>query len=81
MSYLKNSTNAKLNTRQIRSWKKSSKGKALQMLTCYDFQTAQLLNETSLDLILVGDSLGNVILGYDTTISVSIETMSLFLKQ
>lgn len=80
MSYLKNSGHSKLNTRQIRSWKKSSKGKAIQMLTCYDYQTAQLLNETSLDLVLVGDSLGNVVLGYDTTISVSIETMSLFSK-
>jgi len=50
------------------------------MLTCYDFQTAQVLNETNLDLILVGDSLGNVVLGYDHTIEVSIDTMTLFSK-
>jgi len=57
-----------------------AKGKNLQMLTCYDYQTASLLNETELDLILVGDSLGNVILGYDTTIEVSLEEMEIFGK-
>lgn len=53
-------------------------GVSLQVLTCYDFQTAQILNETNLDMILVGDSLGNVILGYDTTIQVSLNEMSIF---
>lgn len=48
------------------------------MLTCYDFQTAQMLNETSLDLILVGDSLGNVILGYETTVEVTVSDMITF---
>lgn len=48
------------------------------MLTCYDFQTAQLLNESSVDLLLVGDSLGNVVLGYDTTVKVSLEEMCVF---
>lgn len=50
----------------------------LQMLTCYDFQTAQLLDETDIDLLLVGDSLGNVILGYETTVEVSLEEMIVF---
>jgi 3-methyl-2-oxobutanoate hydroxymethyltransferase len=50
------------------------------MLTCYDYQTATMLNETSLDLILVGDSVGNVILGYEHTISVELSTMILFSK-
>ena len=50
----------------------------LQMLTCSDFQTAQLFNESSLDLILVGDSVGNVILGYETTVEVSLEEMITF---
>lgn len=80
MTYLNPKTNTKLNTRQIRAFKKQTSGRSLQMLTCYDFQTAQLLDETSLDLILIGDSLGNVILGYETTIEVSIETMILFSK-
>lgn len=48
------------------------------MLTAYDFQTAQLLNNTDLDLILVGDSVGNVILGYETTVEVSLTEMIIF---
>lgn len=68
----------KLNTRKIRNFKKANEGKFLHMLTCYDYQTAKLLNETQLDLILVGDSLGNVILGYETTVSVSLEEMIIF---
>ncbi len=84
MTYLNSKTNTKLNTklntRQIRCFKKVSSNRSMQMLTCYDFQTAQLLDETSLDLILVGDSLGNVVLGYDHTIEVSVDTMSLFSK-
>ncbi|MDD4974297.1 MAG: 3-methyl-2-oxobutanoate hydroxymethyltransferase [Bacteriovorax sp.] len=80
MTYLNPKTSTKLNTRQIRSFKKSTANRTLHMLTCYDFQTAQVLNETSLDLILIGDSLGNVILGYDYTIEVSTETMILFSK-
>jgi 3-methyl-2-oxobutanoate hydroxymethyltransferase len=68
----------KWDTRKLRTFKKSDAGKTLQMLTCYDFQTAQMLNETQLDLILVGDSLGNVVLGYDTTIPVTLDHMSIF---
>lgn len=64
----------KLNVRDIR---KAKKGK-LQVLTCYDYQTAQLLNETDLDMILVGDSVGNVMLGYETTVEVSLTEMIIF---
>ena len=66
----------KLNLRDI----KKSKQKNLQMLTCYDYQTAHLLNETDLDLILVGDSVGNVMLGYKTTIEVTLTEMEVFSK-
>lgn len=48
------------------------------MLTCYDFQSAQMLNETEVDFLLVGDSLGNVMLGYDTTVPVRLEEMKIF---
>lgn len=68
----------KLNTRNIGQFKSKAKGHKLSMLTCYDYQTAQLLNATELDLILVGDSLGNVVLGYDTTVEVSLSEMELF---
>ena len=64
----------KLNLRDIRK----SKQKNIQVLTCYDYQTAILLNQTDLDMILVGDSLGNVILGYETTIEVSLTEMEIF---
>lgn len=68
----------KLTTRSLRHYKKDSQNKALQMLTCYDYQTAQMLNETNLDMILVGDSLGNVVLGFETTVEVTLEMMTLF---
>ncbi len=58
---------------------KSAKGKRrLQVLTCYDYQMARLLSETDLDMILVGDSLANVILGYDSTVPVSLDEMKIF---
>lgn len=68
----------KLDTRKIRAFKKAAQKRNLQMLTCYDYQMAQVMNDTELDLILVGDSAGNVVLGLDHTIQVSLETMILF---
>lgn len=62
----------------LKKHKLNKLGYPLSMLTCYDFQTAQMLDETELDLILVGDSLGNVILGYETTIKVSLDEMIMF---
>lgn len=53
---------------------KASKEK-LTMLTAYDYSTAKLMDEAGVDSILVGDSLGNVVLGYDDTISVTMEDM------
>lgn len=64
----------KLTLRDIRTAKRAN----LQMLTCYDYQTATLLNQTTLDMILVGDSLGNVMLGYETTVEVTLEEMRIF---
>lgn len=66
----------KLNVRDIRK----AKGGNLQVLTCYDYQTAQIMNGSSLDMILVGDSVGNVILGYETTVEVTLEEMIIFGK-
>lgn len=68
----------KLNKRKIVKRKIKNGQRPLSMLTCYDFQTAQLLNETELDLVLVGDSLGNVMLGYDTTVEVTLNDMITF---
>ena len=66
------------NTRKLRKFKQVKVNKCLSMLTCYDFQTAQVLDQTDIDMILVGDSLGNVVLGLETTIPVKLEHMILF---
>lgn len=47
----------------------------ITMLTAYDYSTAKLIDEAGINSILVGDSLGNVILGYEDTLSVTMEDM------
>ena len=52
------------------------KGKLpISMLTAYDYHTAQTIDEAGIDMILVGDSLGNVMLGYENTLAVTVEDM------
>jgi 3-methyl-2-oxobutanoate hydroxymethyltransferase len=51
------------------------KGEKFAMLTAYDYSTARIIDEAGIPLILVGDSLGNVVLGYDSTIPVTMEEM------
>lgn len=50
-------------------------GKKITCVTCYDAAFARLIEATGVDLVLVGDSLGNVILGHDNTIPVTINDM------
>src|SRR5215469_8165195 len=50
-------------------------GERIVMLTAYDATMARLLDRAGIDLLLVGDSLGNVVLGLDTTIPVTLEAM------
>lgn len=52
-----------------------NQGKKISMLTAYDYSTAKLMDEAGINAILVGDSLGNVVLGYEDTISVTMEDM------
>jgi 3-methyl-2-oxobutanoate hydroxymethyltransferase len=54
---------------------KRKKGTRWVMLTAYDFPTGRLAAEAGVDVILVGDSLGMVVLGYDTTVPVTMEDM------
>ena len=50
-------------------------GKKISMLTAYDYSTAKLMDEAGIHGILVGDSLGNVMLGYEDTIPVTMQDM------
>ncbi|WP_340004128.1 3-methyl-2-oxobutanoate hydroxymethyltransferase [Paenibacillus sp. FSL K6-0276] len=59
----------------VKMKKMKADGARLSMLTAYDYPSAQLAEEAGIDLILVGDSLGNVVLGYDTTLPVTIDDM------
>jgi 3-methyl-2-oxobutanoate hydroxymethyltransferase len=58
---------------QIREMK--SKGEKIAMLTAYDYSTARIVDQAGVPLILVGDSLGMVVLGYESTIPVTMEEM------
>ena len=60
-------------TKQLIQWKQ--KGRPIVALTAYDYTIAQLLDNAGVDLILVGDSLGMVTLGYETTLPVTLEEM------
>ncbi len=55
--------------------KKKQKGEKITMLTAYDYPTALIVDRAGTDMILVGDSLGNVVLGYDNTTKVTMEDM------
>lgn len=54
---------------------KKAEGRPITMLTAYDYPMAKILDESGIDVVLVGDSLGNVMLGYDSTIPVTMEEM------
>ena len=55
--------------------KMKSQSEKIAMLTAYDYPSAKLAEESGVDLILVGDSLGMVVLGYDSTVKVTVEDM------
>ena len=56
-------------------FKKVAEGQPITWLTCYDYPTAYLQEEAGVDMILVGDSLGMTMLGYDSTLPVTMEDM------
>jgi len=63
----------KVNTVSMRKMKAG--GERIAMITAYDYPSAKLAEEAGADIILVGDSLGMVVLGYDSTIPVTMEDM------
>ena len=71
MAYLQPDKPEKVYLPAIRAAKE--KGEKLVCLTAYDYPTARIVDEAGVDIILVGDSIGNVIHGYGNTIPVSIE--------
>lgn len=64
---------ARLTTSDIREMKK--RGEKIVMMTAYDYPTARLVEDGGADMILVGDTLGMVVLGYDSTVPVTMEDM------
>jgi ketopantoate hydroxymethyltransferase len=58
---------------QLKEWKEQ--GKKIRMVTAYDYPTALLVDRSEIEMILVGDSLGMVVLGYDGTVPVSMDEM------
>src|SRR3954449_6362577 len=73
MAYLQPDKPEKVYLPFIRAAKE--KGEKLVCLTAYDYPTARIVDEAGTDIILVGDSLGNVVLGYDSTVPVTLEEM------
>jgi 3-methyl-2-oxobutanoate hydroxymethyltransferase len=60
--------------------RKKKAGERVVMVTCYDAAFGRIVNEASVDIVLVGDSLGNVMLGYENTIPVTMDDMMHHIK-
>lgn len=73
MAYLKQQRPEKVTVPSLRASKE--RGERLVCLTAYDYPTARIIDEAGTDIILVGDSLGNVVLGYENTIPVTLDEM------
>ncbi|HEX8772494.1 MAG TPA: 3-methyl-2-oxobutanoate hydroxymethyltransferase [Pyrinomonadaceae bacterium] len=71
MAYLKPQRPEKVTAPSLRASKE--RGERLVCLTAYDYPTARIVDEAGTDIILVGDSVGNVVLGYGNTVPVSLE--------
>jgi 3-methyl-2-oxobutanoate hydroxymethyltransferase len=65
--------NARVTVRSVQGFK--DRGERIPMLTCYEALTARILDEAGIPMLLVGDSLGMVVLGYDSTVPVTMDEM------
>jgi 3-methyl-2-oxobutanoate hydroxymethyltransferase len=75
MSMIPRAGNGKITVPDLLSRKISAGQPRITCLTAYDFPTARLLDEAGVDLLLVGDSLGMAVLGYENTLPVTMEEM------
>lgn len=78
MPYLKPERPEKVSAPSLLASKK--RGERLVCLTAYDYPTARIVDEAGIDIILVGDSLGNVVLGYGNTVPVTLDEILIHLK-
>jgi 3-methyl-2-oxobutanoate hydroxymethyltransferase len=78
MPYLKPERPEKVSAPSLRLSKQ--RRERLVCLTAYDYPTARVVDEAGIDIILVGDSLGNVVLGYGNTVPVTLEEILIHLK-
>ncbi|MDQ2920188.1 MAG: 3-methyl-2-oxobutanoate hydroxymethyltransferase [Acidobacteriota bacterium] len=78
MPYLKPERPEKVSAPSLKASKQ--RGERLVCLTAYDFPSARILDEAGIDIILVGDSLGNVVLGYGNTVPVTLDEILIHLK-
>src|SRR3989475_12973637 len=78
MPYLKPERPEKVSAPSLRASKE--RGERLVCLTAYDYPTARIVDEAGIDVILVGDSLGNVVLGYGNTVPVTLDEILIHVK-
>lgn len=71
MAYLKPQRPEKVTAPSLKASKE--RGEKLVCITAYDFPTAKVVDEAGIDIILVGDSIGNVVMGYGNTVPVTVE--------
>ena len=78
MPYLTPERPEKVSAPSLRASKQ--RGERLVCLTAYDYPTARIVDEAGIDVVLVGDSLGNVVLGYGNTVPVTLDEIMIHLK-
>ncbi len=71
-------SDGKVTTVKLKEMKQ--RGEKITVLTCYDYSTAKLLDQAGIEVLLVGDSLGMVLLGYESTLPVTMEDMIIHTK-
>ena len=74
MTYLQETSRPKVTVPKLQAMREA--GEKIAMLTCYDASFASLLDRSGVDVLLIGDSLGNVLQGHTTTLPVTLEDIA-----